>query len=155
MPTTIEALIVVALVLSPGYVLATVASAVIAFERRSSDLRFLLPTVTCGTAVHIVMAPWTRTIVNYYQSDRLDDHIFQVMFWGLSLVFAVPVGLGVIFGRLSNVDWVDDLPDSQGLWISHDVMSHVELFTEGDEEGPRDGRSPGTGIPEQTKAACR
>ena len=46
MPTTIEALIIIALVISPGYVLATLASGVIEFANEPGDLRFLLPTIT-------------------------------------------------------------------------------------------------------------
>jgi len=53
MPTTIEALIVIALVISPGYICVRFARDVISLSRDSGDIRFLLPAITCGTLVHI------------------------------------------------------------------------------------------------------
>lgn len=57
MPTTIEALVIIALVISSGYVFAKLAGDVIAFGSEQSDLHFLLPTITYGTIIHIVMSP--------------------------------------------------------------------------------------------------
>ncbi len=115
MPTTIQALVIIALVISPGYVFAKLAGGVIAFAREPGDLRFLLPTITCGTVVHIVMSPWTFQIVDYYNSRVLTDHPTKLVLWGIALVFVVPAILGIGLGRLSNVPWVDSMLDKVGL----------------------------------------
>jgi hypothetical protein len=116
MPSTIEALVIVALVLAPGYVLAFVASAVIAFVRTErADLAALLPTITCGSFVHAVLSPWTLRVLGYYRDDALTDHSAELVGWGVMLVLVVPVVLGVLAGQVLNVDAIDDQLDKIGL----------------------------------------
>jgi hypothetical protein len=115
MPTTIQALVIIALVISPGYVFAKLAGGVIAFAREPGDLRFLLPTITCGTVVHIVLSPWTFHIVDLYNAKNLTDHPFELVMWGIALIFVVPAILGIGIGRFSNIPWVDRQLDKVGL----------------------------------------
>ncbi len=225
MPTTIEALIIIALVLSPGFVFARVASGVIAFAPEPGDLRFLLPTITCGTFVHIVLSWWTIRIVDFYRADALGDHALQVVFWGFIVVFATPAVLGVSAGQIVNLrrvnDWLDviglgyidrmpsawdymirsdrpgfarvhlkngrsiggvffdqsfasttpqradlfleelwqlddkggfvaPLPETQGVWIAHDVMEYVELYLPTTTEGDAHELATGDVSPGQT-----
>lgn len=227
MPTTIEALIIIALVLSPGFVFARVASGVIAFAREPGDVRFLLPTITCGTFVHIVLSWWTVRIVEFYRDDALGDHPLQVVFWGFVLVFAAPAFLGVCAGQIANLrivnDWLDviglgyvdrmpsawdymirsdrpgfarvhlkdgrsiggvffdqsfasttperadlfleelwqlddkgafvaPLPETQGVWIAHDVMEYVELYVPTTKESDTNEQATGDVSPGQTGA---
>lgn len=118
MPTTIQALVIIALVISPGYVFARVAGDVIAFadsESDHGDLRFLLPTVTAGTFIHLLMSFWTVRIVDYYRFDSLRNHPVELVLWGATVIFAVPVVLGIGLGRFLNLHIVDQLLDRVGL----------------------------------------
>ena len=116
MPSTIEALVIVALVLAPGYVLAFIASAVIAFVRTDrTDLAALLPTITCGSFVHAVLSPWTLRVLDFYRDDALADHSAELVLWGVMLVLIVPAALGVLAGQLLNIDAIDDQLDKIGL----------------------------------------
>lgn len=95
MPTTIEALILIALVISPGYVCARFARDVISLTRDPGDLRFLLPAIACGTLVHIVIFPWSIQILDYYRHGILRDHSLEVVVWGLvtGFDFSLPSAL--------------------------------------------------------------
>jgi hypothetical protein len=116
MPTTLEALVIVALVLAPGYVFSLFAGEVIAFARREqTDTSALLPTITCGTIVHAVLSPWTLRVLDYYRSDTLSAHDGELVLWGTSLVLVIPALLGVATGQVSNIDMVDQLLDKIGL----------------------------------------
>lgn len=116
MPATVEALVIVALVLAPGYVLAFMASAVIALVRTDrTDLSALLPTIACGAFVHAVLSPWTLRVLEYYRTGALADHAGELVFWGIALVFLVPATLGVLAGQILNTDAVDRVLDRLGL----------------------------------------
>ena len=114
MPTTLEALIIIALVIAPGFVLATFGSWVTAFGERTSDLRFLLPTITSGTIVHVLLSPWTVRLVDFYEDGSLRAHRVEIILWGLVTLLVVPAAMGIISGWLSNTRPVDRLLDSIG-----------------------------------------
>lgn len=135
MPTTIEALIIIALVLSPGFVFARIASGVIAFAREPGDLRFLLPTITCGTFVHIVLSWWTVRIADVYRDDALGDHPFQVVSWGFVLVFAAPALLGVGIGQVANLRVVNRWLDVIGLGYIDRMPSAWDYMIRSDRPG--------------------
>ena len=116
MPSTIEALVIVALVLAPGYVLALIASAVIAFVQTDrSDLSALLPTITCGSFVHAVLSPWTLRVLGFYEDRTLADHSTELVLWGVILVLIVPAVLGILAGQILSIDAVDRVLDKIGL----------------------------------------
>ncbi len=115
MPTTLEALIIIALVIAPGFVLATFASWVTAFGERTSDLRFLLPTITAGTIIHVLLSPWTVRLVDFYDDRSLRAHNVEVILWGLVTLLLVPASLGIVTGWLSNTRPIDRLLDGIGL----------------------------------------
>lgn len=112
---TIEALIIIGLVIAPGYICARFARGVIAFSANTGDLRSLLPAITLGTLVHIIVSPWTSNIFTFYEHGTLEHHRPQFVAWGLFAVILVPVLLGVGIGWLSNQPRVDGLLDRIGL----------------------------------------
>lgn len=66
-PTTLEALVIVALVLSPGYVFTQIARRLIAHVPEPTDLRFLLTIITLGTFIQAIAFPfWTSSILRYH-----------------------------------------------------------------------------------------
>jgi hypothetical protein len=135
MPTTIEALVIVALVLLPGFVLARVAGGVIAFAREPGDMRFLLPTITCGTFVHIALSWRTVQIVDHYGDGTLSNHSWQVVSWGFVLVFAAPAVLGVVAGQLANLPVIDDWLDVIGLGYIDRMPSAWDYMIRSDRPG--------------------
>lgn len=114
-PTTLEALIIIALVIAPGFVLATFASRVTAFGNQTSDLRFLLPTITAGTIVHVLLSPWTVRLVDFYDDRTLRAHNIEVVLWGVVTLLIVPASLGIFTGWLSNTRPMDRMLDGIGL----------------------------------------
>ncbi len=115
MPTTLEAIILIALVISPGYVCARFARDVISLTRDPGDLRFLLPAITCGTLVHVVIFPWSIRILDHYQQGSLRDHSLQFVVWGLVTGFALPITLGVGISQLAKRPQIDRLLDRIGM----------------------------------------
>lgn len=112
-PTTIQALVIVALVLSPGYIFVQVARRTIAHVPETSDLRFLLTIITYGTVIHALAFPFfgTNSILDYYLNGRLRAHEGDAVRWAALVCLAVPVVLGIAVGllaRLTPVDWVLD-----------------------------------------------
>ncbi len=135
MPTTIEALIVIALVVSPGYIFARFARDVIALSRDSGDFRFLLPAITCGTLIHILMSFWTVRIVGYYRETTVEYHLVEFLGWGLATGFIVPILLGIGISQIAKRPIVDDFLDRIG-------MGYVDRLPTAWEFAVRIDRSP-------------
>lgn len=115
LPTTIEALVIVALVLSPGYIFTQVARRVIAHVEEPTDVRFLFTVIAAGTAIHGLMFPLTSYVLDYYVARTLPQHRWAVFFWAIIVAFVVPVVLGVVVGRMTLWRWVESLLDKIGL----------------------------------------
>lgn len=116
-PTTIQALVIVALVLSPGYIFVQVARRTIAHVPETSDLRFLLTIITYGTVIHALAFPFfgTNSIVDYYLDGQLRAHESETFRWAASVCLALPVVLGIIVGLLARRKWVDWVLDKIGM----------------------------------------
>jgi hypothetical protein len=116
MPSTLEALVIVVLVLAPGYVLSLFAAGVIPFARPDKpDAIALLPTITCGALTHAVLSPWTLRVLEYYRDDALASHAGELVAWGICLILVAPALLGIAAGQFSNLDSVDRVLDKIGL----------------------------------------
>lgn len=115
-PSTIEALVIIALVLSPGYVFTQVARRLIAHVPETTDLRFLLTVVTWGTVIQAIAFPfWTIQLLDFYFDQDLPQHLVQVSVWVVTVCLLLPVVLGIAVGRLTLLPWVDNLLDKIGL----------------------------------------
>lgn len=107
MPATIDALLIVALVLSPGYIFTQLARKIIAYIAEPTDARFFLTIVTTGMVIHALLFPWTSRILNYYLEQTLPIHRWETFFWALITIFVLPVVLGIGVGKLSTIQWID------------------------------------------------
>jgi len=115
-PSTIEALFIIALVLSPGYLFTQVARRLIAHIPETTDLRFLLTVVTTGTVIQAFAFPlWTIRILEYYFDQELAQHLVQVFSWMVIVCLLLPIALGIVVGRLTLLPWVDKQLDKIGL----------------------------------------
>ena len=115
MPTTITALIIVALVLTPGYVFTQLIRRVIAHIPEATDGRFFLTIISFGTLIHGLLFVWSTRILTYYLERSLPTHRREVFFWAITTMFVLPVVLGVIIGKVSTWRWVDALLHRIGL----------------------------------------
>lgn len=115
-PSTVEALVIIALVLSPGYLFTQVARRLIAHVPETTDLRFLLTIVTWGTVIQAIAFPlWTINILTFYLDDELPQHVLQIFLWVVIVCLLLPVALGIIVGRLTLLPWVDNILDKVGV----------------------------------------
>lgn len=114
-PATIEALIIVALVLSPGYVFTQIARRGIAHVQEPTDVRFLLTIITAGTAIHALVFPWTTRVHDAYLSDQVSDRRWEMYAWAAVIIFALPLGLGIAGARLTLRQSVERMLDAIGL----------------------------------------
>lgn len=108
MPTSVEGLLIVSVVLVPGFILTLIVTRTIA-HIHSSNLRFVLTIISMGIVIHGLLFPWTVRIADYYQSDRLLDHRWEIFGWGFLTVLVAPMVLGIFVAWLSTRQWVDRL----------------------------------------------
>lgn len=57
LPTSIEALLIIALILSPGYLFTTTVRRSVAYAWETSELRLVLTTITAGTLIQLLGTP--------------------------------------------------------------------------------------------------
>lgn len=113
MPTSIEGLLIVALVLVPGFIFTLILMRTIAYIQ-TSEVRFLLTIITLGIVTHALPFLWTVRIIEYHSQGALLDHSPEVFAWGLVTMFAVPTALGIFAGWLSGRSSVDTLLERIG-----------------------------------------
>lgn len=116
-PTTIQALVIVALVLSPGYIFVQVARRILAHVPETTDLRFLLTIITYGMVIQAIAFPFlgTNSILDYYLDGQLRLHESETVRWAASVCFALPVVLGIVVGLLARLRWIDRVLDKIGM----------------------------------------
>ena len=115
-PTTIEALVIIALVLSPGYIFTQVTRRLIAHIPESTDLRLLLTIITYGTVIQALAFPlWTNRILGFYLDDRLRQHQSETFLWAIGVCLLLPVALGLLLGWLIQTAPVEAVLSRIGL----------------------------------------
>ena len=116
LPTTIETLIIIALVISPGYVFTQIARRSIAHIEEPTDLRFLLTIITAGVAIQALAFPlYTRFLLGYYVQGTILEHQTEAFLWLVTVCFVAPFVLGALAGRAVSWGWVEKLLDMVGL----------------------------------------
>lgn len=116
LPTSIEALIIIALVVSPGYVFTQIARRSIAHIQEPTDLRFLLTIITAGLGIQLLFFPlYTRYVVSWYVSGTLLDHQVGMFIWVLIVCFVAPFGLGAFAGKAVSWAPIEKVLDAIGL----------------------------------------
>jgi hypothetical protein len=121
-PASVESLVIVVLVLTPGYILDKLSQRSRP-AAETSGLRLLLRLVAFGGIVHAALFSWTLSIIEYQHEGVLLDHRIQVAAWAFVVVLAVPAILGVGFGKLLNPDYkrIDDAL----YWFGFDYISRT------------------------------
>jgi hypothetical protein len=115
-PATIEALVIIALVLSPGYIFTQVTRRLIAHVPEAIDLRLLLTIITYGTVLQALAFPlWTGRILGYYLDGQLRQHQGETFLWAGAVCLLFPVALGLFVGWLVQVGPVETILDRIGL----------------------------------------
>jgi hypothetical protein len=116
LPTTIEALIIILLVISPGYVFTQIARRSIAHIQEPTDLRFLLTVITAGFGIQAIVFPvFTRNLFTYYRADTLVDHQTEAYLWLVVVCFLGPFVLGALAGKAVAWRPIEKLLDIIGL----------------------------------------
>jgi hypothetical protein len=115
MPTTIQALLIAVLVLSPGYIFIQIARRVIAYIEEPTDGRFFLTTIVAGTIIHACVFPWTVRLYRFFEAKTLLTNSWEVFIWALLTIFLLPLIFGIIIGKLSAVWWIDKLLEKVGM----------------------------------------
>lgn len=116
LPTTFEALIIIALVFVPGFIFVQLIRRAIAHFPESVDARHFLAILAAGMFLHVLAYPISsRWIVDWYLDGTLHKHWTPVWLWLVGVVFLWPVLLGVATALLIPRMWVDRQLDRVGL----------------------------------------
>ncbi|MDQ3692244.1 MAG: DUF6338 family protein [Chloroflexota bacterium] len=116
LPTSIEALLIIALVISPGYLFTIVVRRSVAYAWETSELRLVLTTITAGTLIQLLGSPLgTITIVNHYVAGTLLQNLSALLQWALLVCVALPILSGTFLGWLIARGPVDRVLEVFGL----------------------------------------
>ena len=112
LPTTYEAVVILALLLLPGYIFGQVAGRAIAHSSDAIDVRYIFRIFATGIALHACLFPyWTVDLVRLYNADLLSTAIDRTFWWFVTTSFLWPVVAGTLVGLLiptKGVDWMLD-----------------------------------------------
>jgi hypothetical protein len=123
MPTSVDSLLIIALVLTPGFIFTLIVTRTVA-NLIVSELRFLLTIVSMGIVIHGLLFPWTVRIASFYTRHALLDHRWQLYAWGVITILVTPIALGLLvswFSRWRPIDaalehigfsYIDRLPSA-------------------------------------------
>jgi hypothetical protein len=117
---SVESIVVIVLVLTPGFIF-TVALRKSVANLDSTAIRFVVMTVATGTIVHCFMFFWSARLLRIYLNDpqELLDRQIESLAWGICTIFITPLLLGFALGYLSRLDRVDQ-------WLSWFGFSYVQ-----------------------------
>jgi hypothetical protein len=116
LPTSIEALLIIALVLSPGYLFTIVVRRSVAYAWETSELRLVLTTITAGTLLQLLGTPLgTIGIINHYYAGTLMQNLSDLLRWALLVCVALPVVSGAFLGWLIARPQIDRVLERFGL----------------------------------------
>lgn len=116
LPTTIEAVVIIALIFVPGFIFVQLIRRAIAHFPESVDARHFVAILAAGMFLHVLIYPIsTRWIVSWYLSDSLQENLTAVWLWLVLAIFVWPVVLGMATALLIPKPWIDRLLDRVGL----------------------------------------
>jgi len=116
LPTTLNALIVVALVFVPGIIFGQLIRRSIAHFPETVDARHFLAMGASGLFLHTLIYPvWTRCVYSWYRNGALDEHWVGTYVWFLVVIFLWPVVAGIGISKLVEYPWVDSQLDKVGM----------------------------------------
>lgn len=127
MPTTLDSLLIVALVLTPGFIFTQLVRRTVAYVAESTDARFFLMIISSGMVIHSLIVWWTSRILDYLLSKTLPANRWEVFFWAVVAIFLLPIGLAILVGRLSKMKCIDAKLEGIGLGYKDRIPSAWEF----------------------------
>lgn len=116
LPTTLEAVVIIALVFVPGFIFVQLIRRAIAHFPDSVDARHFVAILAAGMFLHVLIYPVsTRWIVDWYLSGSLQEHWTVAYLWLIVAVFLWPIVMGILTAKLIPQTWVDRQLDRVGL----------------------------------------
>lgn len=95
-PTSIEAIAVIAILFIPGYIFLQFTKNAVAFVPQNVDARYVFAVITWGGLLHLVFFWWTRVVLEWYLSNSLDDHQWEVARWAAIVLVIAPLFAGLL-----------------------------------------------------------
>ncbi len=103
MPTSVQALIVIAVAITPGYICLWIARQAIRQVSKQSDVELVLSTIAVGFVVNGMTFPiGGRQVLQRYRADTLLDRPGLLFLWAVLTIIVVPVCLGFLLGWAIN-----------------------------------------------------
>jgi hypothetical protein len=116
LPTTYEALIIIALLFVPGFIFVQLIRRAIAHFPEQVDARHFVAILAAGLFLHTVIFPFsTRHIVDWYVGGTLHEHWKLTYVWLVVAVFIWPIAIGIATALVIPKPWVDEQLDRIGL----------------------------------------
>lgn len=134
-PTSVEAIAVIAILFIPGYIFLQFTKNAVAFIPQNVDARYFFAVITWGGLLHLGFFWWTRIVLEWYLSDDLDDHQWEVARWAAIVLVIAPLVAGLLGS------WIIKLrKNTAGVWVKQDEISHVMFYTRPQPEVTRNGQ---------------
>lgn len=119
MLVSVESLLVIVLVLTPGYVFSLALRKTV-INLDTSAIRFVVMTVATGALIHCITFFWSARLLRKYVENpaSLLDTAGEVFLWGITTIFILPLALGLGLGYLIRLQSVDR-------WLGWVGFSHI------------------------------
>ncbi len=127
MPTTLEALLIVALVLTPGFIFTQIVRRTVAYVAESTDARFFLMIISSGMVIHALLVWWSSRILDFHIAKTLPANRWEVFAWAVVTIFVTPAALGIAIGLLSKVKRTDAVLEKLGMGYNDRMPSAWEF----------------------------
>ncbi len=115
-PTTYEALVVVALIFVPGVIFGQVIRRSVMFYPDQVHGWHLLAIGAGGLLLHTLIFPFgTKWVADWYVAGTIDDYWVWTYIWFIFAIFVWPVAAGIGVSRLVRVEWIDRQLDRVGM----------------------------------------
>lgn len=81
----------------------------VAFLAKEVDARYFFSLIVWGGLIHALGAPWTLSIIDWYQSGELRSHSLYLILWALLLLILLPILAGIFLSWLLTLGPIDSL----------------------------------------------
>lgn len=128
-PATFEALIIIVLILVPGFLFLLLSRGAIAHSSELADFRYLLLVVSTGVVLQAMAWPFGGLwIVKNYTGGTLDDQQAWALVWFLMVTIVWPVTASVIFNLVILSDRVDGWLNKMGVGYDDRLPTAWDYF---------------------------
>lgn len=106
-PTSVEAVAVIAILFIPGYIFLQFTKNAVAFIPQGVDARYFFALVTWGGLIHLLFFGWTQRLLDWYEGRNLGQHEWEVALWAFSVLVIAPLLAGLVGSWLLQLPWID------------------------------------------------